>query len=50
MQPLEATMAPVMISMLFRSMKPAVQPLSPEKAFRTEITTGMSAPPMGSTK
>lgn len=34
-------MAPVMISMLFRSMKPAVQPLSPEKAFRTEITTGM---------
>mmetsp|Transcript_27510 Transcript_27510/g.72485 ORF Transcript_27510/g.72485 Transcript_27510/m.72485 type:complete len:213 (+) Transcript_27510:2227-2865(+) len=48
--PLEATRAPVMVSRLFDSMKPAALVDKPLKAFSRDTTTGMSAPPIGRTR
>ena len=41
---------PATIRTLFSSSKPLAATASPVKAFSSEITTGMSAPPIGSTK
>ena len=43
------TSMPLTISTLFSSSKPVAAAASPVNAFRSEITTGMSAPPIGST-
>ena len=43
------TSMPLTISTLFESSNPVAAAASPVKAFRSEITTGMSAPPIGST-
>ncbi len=44
------TSAPLTISTFDCSSKPVAAAARPVKAFRSEITTGMSAPPIGSTK
>ena len=44
------TSAPATIRTLLWSTKPAADAASPVNAFRSEITTGMSAPPIGRTK
>ena len=44
------TSIPLTISTLFSSSKPVAAAARPVNAFRSEITTGMSAPPIGSTK
>ena len=44
------TSAPLTIRTLFSSSKPVAAAASPVNAFSSEITTGMSAPPIGSTK
>ena len=44
------TSMPLTISTLLSSSKPVAAAASPVNAFRSEITTGMSAPPIGSTK
>jgi hypothetical protein len=41
--------APAMISRLFPMAKPVADDARPAYEFSSEITTGMSAPPMGST-
>ena len=43
------TSMPLTISTLFSSSKPVAAAARPVKALRSEITTGMSAPPIGST-
>ena len=43
------TSMPLTISTLFDSSKPVAAAASPVNAFSSEITTGMSAPPIGST-
>ena len=43
------TSMPLTISTLFSSSKPVAAAASPVNAFSSEITTGMSAPPIGST-
>ena len=47
--PEEPTRVPATIRATFSSAKPAAAAERPVKAFRNEITTGMSAPPIGST-
>ena len=47
--PEEPTRVPATISATFWRAKPAAAALRPVKAFSIEITTGMSAPPIGST-
>ena len=47
--PEEPTSVPATISATLSRAKPAAAAESPVKAFRSEITTGMSAPPIGST-
>ena len=49
MRPEAPTSAPLMISTLLPITNPAADAASPEYEFRSEITTGMSAPPIGST-
>ena len=44
------TSMPLTISTLFSSSKPVAAAARPVKAFSSEITTGMSAPPIGRTK
>ena len=44
------TSAPLTIRTLLCRTKPVAAAASPVNAFRSEITTGMSAPPIGSTK
>ena len=44
------TSMPLTISTLFSSSKPVADAARPVNALRSEITTGMSAPPIGSTK
>jgi hypothetical protein len=44
------TSAPLTIRTLLCSTKPVADAARPVNAFNSEITTGMSAPPMGSTK
>ena len=44
------TSAPLTIRTLLWSTKPVAAAARPVKAFSSEITTGMSAPPIGSTK
>ena len=44
--PAAPTSAPATISTVESSTKPVAGPASPVKAFRSEITTGMSAPPI----
>ena len=44
------TSMPLTISTLFSSSKPPAATARPVNAFSSEITTGMSAPPIGSTK
>ena len=44
------TSAPEMISTLFSSTKPVAAAARPVKELSSEMTTGMSAPPIGSTK
>ena len=44
------TSMPLTIRTLFSSSKPVAAAARPVKAFSSEITTGMSAPPIGSTK
>ena len=43
------TSMPLTIRTLFSSSKPVAAAASPVNAFSSEITTGMSAPPIGST-
>ena len=43
------TRAPATISMTLPTTKPAIETAVPVKALRSEITTGMSAPPIGRT-
>ena len=47
MAPEEPTSAPVMISATFSSVKPSAAAAQPEYELSIEMTTGMSAPPMG---
>ena len=47
--PLAPTSMPATIKAVLSSATPAAAALSPVKAFRVEMTTGMSAPPIGST-
>jgi hypothetical protein len=47
--PEEPTRVPATISATLSSAKPAAAAERPVKAFSSEITTGMSAPPIGST-
>ena len=49
MLPDAPTSAPAMISAQFPMTKPAIATAVPVNAFSSEITTGMSAPPIGST-
>ncbi len=49
MPPDAPTSAPAMIRASFPITKPAIATAVPVNAFSSEITTGMSAPPMGST-
>jgi hypothetical protein len=44
------TSMPLTIRTLFSSSKPVAAAARPVKALRSEITTGMSAPPIGKTK
>ncbi|GAA0927495.1 hypothetical protein GCM10009554_08460 [Kribbella koreensis] len=44
------TSAPAVISTVLLSRKPAIATAIPVQAFSSETTTGMSAPPIGSTK
>jgi len=44
------TSMPLTIRTLFSSSKPPSATASPVNAFSSEMTTGMSAPPIGSTK
>ena len=48
--PEEPTSVPATIRTTLSSAKPAAAAASPVKALSSEITTGMSAPPIGSTK
>ena len=48
MPPAAPTSAPAMISGVLPSTKPAIATAVPVKAFSSEMTTGMSAPPIGS--
>ncbi len=48
--PEEPTRVPATISTTLSSANPAAAAASPVNAFSSEITTGMSAPPIGSTK
>ena len=50
MVPDAPTSIPLTIRTLFSSSNPVAAAASPVNAFSSEITTGMSAPPMGSTK
>ncbi len=45
--PEEPTNAPVIISAVFSNVKPIPAAAQPEYEFNIEITTGMSAPPIG---
>ena len=47
MAPDEPTSAPVIIKALFSNVKPIPAAAQPEYEFNIEITTGMSAPPIG---
>ena len=47
--PLAPTSVPAMISRLDRSSNPVIATASPVNELRSEMTTGMSAPPIGST-
>jgi hypothetical protein len=49
MRPEAPTSAPLMIRTLLASTKPVIAAAMPEREFRNEITTGMSAPPIGMT-
>ena len=49
MLPDAPTSAPAMVSVAFCSTKPAIATAVPVNAFNSEMTTGMSAPPMGRT-
>ncbi len=49
MPPDAPTSAPVTIISGLSSVKPMPQDAQPESEFRTEMTTGMSAPPIGNT-
>ena len=49
MPPDAPTSAPAMVRVALSSTKPAIATAVPVKAFSSEITTGMSAPPIGST-
>jgi hypothetical protein len=49
MMPDAPTSAPLMMSTLLPSTNPVMDAASPENEFSSEITTGMSAPPMGIT-
>ena len=49
MPPDAPTSAPAMISATLPMTKPAIATAVPVKAFSSEMTTGMSAPPIGST-
>ena len=49
MMPDEPTSAPAMISTSLLMTKPVMPAAMPEYELRSEITTGMSAPPMGIT-
>ena len=49
MLPEAPTSAPAMTRMALSRTKPAIATAVPVNAFSSEITTGMSAPPMGST-
>ena len=49
MPPDAPTSAPAMVSVAFCSTKPAIATAVPVNALSSEITTGMSAPPIGST-
>ena len=49
MPPDAPTSAPAMISAQLPMTKPAIATAVPVKAFSSEMTTGMSAPPIGST-
>ena len=48
-KPLAPTRAPATISTLLSMTKPAAQAAKPEKLLRSAITTGISAPPIGTT-
>ena len=50
MVPEEPTSVPATIRTMLSSAIPAAAAESPVKAFSSEMTTGMSAPPIGSTK
>ena len=43
------TKAPAIINSLFPNIKPVVEPAKPEYEFKSEIATGISAPPIGRT-
>ena len=49
MEPDAPTSAPAMISAQLPMTKPAMATAVPVNAFSSEMTTGMSAPPIGST-
>ena len=49
-RPAAPTREPEMIRALFPTTKPVALAATPESEFRNEITTGMSAPPIGATK
>src|SRR5690625_7078743 len=48
-RPAAPTRAPLMIRRLFPRTKPAIDAASPEYELSSEMTTGMSAPPIGMT-
>jgi hypothetical protein len=45
-EPEQTMRVPEVVRMLLSSMKPSATRARPEKALRTVMTTGMSAPPM----
>ena len=47
MAPEEPTKAPVIINAVFSNVKPIPAAAQPEYEFNIDITTGMSAPPIG---
>mmetsp|Transcript_24563 Transcript_24563/g.62534 ORF Transcript_24563/g.62534 Transcript_24563/m.62534 type:complete len:311 (-) Transcript_24563:257-1189(-) len=50
MAPDAPTKDPAISSSLFETISPAKTPANPEQVFRTQMTTGISAPPMARTK
>jgi hypothetical protein len=50
MIPDEPTSAPLMMSTLLSITNPVIAAAIPEYEFSSEITTGMSAPPIGTTR